>query len=105
MIQVYSHKIDQLLNFLKSRGNSKKEYFINTSSATKLAIPNNSIDYIFVDPPFGGNLMSVKRQQKRAGSRREMLQGESGTWPVNWADPVRIMPLGGPRAPPMHQLN
>ena len=29
---------------------------ISTGSSTKLSIPSNSIDYIFVDPPFGSNL-------------------------------------------------
>ncbi len=31
--------------------------FIETSSVSKSLIPFNSIDYIFTDPPFGGNLM------------------------------------------------
>lgn len=30
---------------------------INTSSTTNILINNNSIDYIFTDPPFGNNLM------------------------------------------------
>ena len=30
---------------------------ITTSSATKIAIPDNSVDYIFIDPPFGANIM------------------------------------------------
>lgn len=35
-----------------------KQVAINTASLTDLKnIPNNSIDYIFTDPPFGGNLM------------------------------------------------
>lgn len=40
-----------------------KKYFedanfaITTSSATQLSISNNSIDYIFTDPPFGANIM------------------------------------------------
>lgn len=29
---------------------------VSTSSATKIPIPDSSIDYIFVDPPFGGNI-------------------------------------------------
>jgi DNA modification methylase len=29
---------------------------ISTNSTTQVLIPNNSIDYIFTDPPFGGNL-------------------------------------------------
>ena len=30
---------------------------IQTCSATNILIPENSIDYIFTDPPFGGNIM------------------------------------------------
>lgn len=29
----------------------------STGSAAALSVPNNSLDYIFIDPPFGGNLM------------------------------------------------
>jgi len=32
-------------------------HLIFTNSSTNLGIPSNSIDYIFVDPPFGQNLM------------------------------------------------
>lgn len=31
--------------------------FISTNSASKLPIPDSSIDYVFVDPPFGDNLV------------------------------------------------
>lgn len=35
-----------------------KKFIISTQSATDLSnIPSNSIDYIFTDPPFGGNIM------------------------------------------------
>jgi len=30
---------------------------ITTQSSTKLKMPENCVDYIFVDPPFGGNIM------------------------------------------------
>ena len=30
---------------------------ISTGSATSISIPSNSVDYVFIDPPFGGNLM------------------------------------------------
>ena len=36
-----------------ARGNG----LISNESATKLALQDNSIDYVFVDPPFGANLM------------------------------------------------
>lgn len=35
-----------------------KENFIGTFSSTKLnLVPNNSLDYLFLDPPFGANIM------------------------------------------------
>ncbi len=58
-----------VLESLTSRFNTilklqiSKKYFqdtnfaISTSSATQLNISNNSIDYIFTDPPFGANIM------------------------------------------------
>jgi 16S rRNA G966 N2-methylase RsmD len=37
---------------------SGKNFLISTQSATRLdSFPQNSADYLFVDPPFGGNLM------------------------------------------------
>ncbi|MCA9561796.1 MAG: hypothetical protein KC583_24790, partial [Myxococcales bacterium] len=35
----------------------RNDFIISTGSATKLTLPPNSVDYIFIDPPFGGNLM------------------------------------------------
>ena len=58
MIEVYRHKIQQLVRFLKARKAKKGSYFITTQSSTQLSnIPESSFDYIFTDPPFGGNLM------------------------------------------------
>ena len=31
--------------------------FVSTGSAAKLEIPDDSVDYLFIDPPFGGNIM------------------------------------------------
>ena len=36
---------------------NKENCFVSTGSVTELLIPDNSIDYIFTDPPFGGNIM------------------------------------------------
>jgi len=33
------------------------QFIVSTGSATNTGIPSNSVDYIFIDPPFGGNLM------------------------------------------------
>lgn len=48
---------------LKTRRNSTAialdcygDIAISTGSATKLMLPNNSVDYVFIDPPFGSNI-------------------------------------------------
>ncbi|MBD3340092.1 MAG: DNA methylase, partial [Candidatus Lokiarchaeota archaeon] len=43
--------------FEHKRSARKSKILIQTCSSTKLEIPSNSIDYIFIDPPFGANLM------------------------------------------------
>lgn len=45
----------ELLGMLKKL--HLNEHAISTGSASKVYIPNNNVDYIFVDPPFGSNLM------------------------------------------------
>jgi DNA modification methylase len=53
--------IEKKLNSFKrwaSRVPENKEVVISTQSATDLAnVPDETIDYIFVDPPFGGNII------------------------------------------------
>jgi 16S rRNA G966 N2-methylase RsmD len=61
MISVLSHKFRQL-NSAYSQLNTfiitNHDHYISTQSATNMAnIPSNTIDYVFTDPPFGGNLM------------------------------------------------
>ena len=36
---------------------NRRNMILTTESATYLNVPNESVDYIFIDPPFGGNLM------------------------------------------------
>jgi len=51
----YENKIKKLERAKKNRASLSS--IVSTQSATRLGnIPNNSIDYIFVDPPFGRNL-------------------------------------------------
>lgn len=60
-LYVENNVIGQLefqLNKLKNLRYTKGEVCISTQSATDLSnIPNNSIDYSFIDPPFGANIM------------------------------------------------
>jgi len=52
----FDGKFTRLKNIL-SRFPSGTNSIVNTSSSTTLNISANSLDYIFVDPPFGSNLM------------------------------------------------
>jgi len=57
LFDIQSHKINQILRFLSVRGNNKPNC---TSTSTMTSVPtlaDSSIDYIFLDPPFGANLM------------------------------------------------
>lgn len=65
---LYSPSISLELNVIEKwslRSDLEKVFFgrtqaygiTSTGSATELGIPENSLDYIFLDPPFGGNLM------------------------------------------------
>jgi hypothetical protein len=57
MFDVYEHKIRQLKRFAEVRGNHNNFWQVNTSSSDSKQGVENFIDYVFVDPPFGGNLM------------------------------------------------
>lgn len=47
----------KMRDFSKVRFNESHSNIINCGSQTKMSMNENSIDYIFTDPPFGGNLM------------------------------------------------
>lgn len=49
----YAGKIDDFMSVFSKT----KENVVSTSSLTALSIKDNSIDYIFTDPPFGKNIM------------------------------------------------
>jgi DNA modification methylase len=50
--------LDQALKkYIKASINSNYTSVISSQSATSLQISSNSVDYIFVDPPFGSNLI------------------------------------------------
>lgn len=48
----FSKKINKLSSF----GKDPKAFCLSTSSSTEIFAPASTIDYIFTDPPFGGNL-------------------------------------------------
>lgn len=47
----------KISDFSKVRYNRHHSVLVNCGSQTVIDLPENSIDYIFTDPPFGGNLM------------------------------------------------
>jgi len=56
--KIYEKKLEDIARFLEAKGRPKKRPVITTSSASSLtALPSESVDYIFVDPPFGSNIM------------------------------------------------
>jgi DNA modification methylase len=58
IIKIYSKKINQLKSFFKVvNGFNKNNFLQSTGSATSANIKSDSVDYIFTDPPFGGNIM------------------------------------------------
>lgn len=55
---VFDHFLTKLNYIIRALTAKKNTSIITTSSNTKVPkCPNNSIDYIFTDPPFGSNLM------------------------------------------------
>jgi len=58
VFDVLRRKAKSLEQVLTNDNKNKNYYLISTGSSTQLSmIPENCIDYIFVDPPFGGNIM------------------------------------------------
>src|SRR5690625_317928 len=53
-LKLLKHK---LRDFTKVKYNPLHSGLVMTGSSTDLKLNNNSIDYIFIDPPFGSNLM------------------------------------------------
>lgn len=56
-IQLLKERASVIVNSLKQIEHFGKDTFVSTGSASASILPENSLDYIFVDPPFGGNIM------------------------------------------------
>jgi hypothetical protein len=56
MIPVYKKKLNQLTQFYKIKSCQKRNTVVQTVSTTVDQGRQNSLDYIFIDPPFGANL-------------------------------------------------
>jgi len=53
----YENNVFKVTKNKKFPSSFKKSNIISTNSATKNKLADNSLDYIFLDPPFGSNLM------------------------------------------------
>ena len=86
-ISVENNFFSQIKFQLKKIINAWNEYhgnLISTQSSTKLNIESNSIDYIFIDPPFGSNIMyselSFSREawlELRTNTQKEAIENKS----------------------------
>lgn len=52
-----AERLKMSLKALKNRRTSLGNQLVETSSTTKTRLDDDSVDYIFTDPPFGGNIM------------------------------------------------
>lgn len=56
-LNVFLEKSQMIIRSLRSFQKSKETAYIQTASATQIDDLSRGVDYIFLDPPFGGNLM------------------------------------------------
>ena len=52
----YYRGISRLSRIFKSTANFSNDYLLATGDVSQIGIDSNSIDYLFIDPPFGSNL-------------------------------------------------
>ncbi len=57
VINIFKRKINDIIKSYNSYYVKENLVIISTNSLTKTSIKKNSIDYIFIDPPFGENIM------------------------------------------------
>lgn len=55
LISMISYRIKDISSYLQKRDLTTYQ-LVNTGSSEYVDLPNNSLDYIFLDPPFGSNL-------------------------------------------------
>ena len=56
--KIYEKKLEDIVRFLDAKRGVTLRPAVSTGAASKLAdLPDSSIDYVFVDPPFGSNIM------------------------------------------------
>jgi len=56
-IHLLEGRINSVRDAIKRLSSRNKNVIVSTQSATMLPIGDSTVDYIFIDPPFGGNIM------------------------------------------------
>lgn len=56
-MNVFDQAVERIRAFLKAHFQSRPTAISNQSTTAMTGLPDESLDYIFVDPPFGANLM------------------------------------------------
>jgi len=54
--KAYSNKLKRLISAFSQNHAVSGSSIVSTGSATRLDMPDNSVDYVFTDPPFGENI-------------------------------------------------
>jgi len=55
--EVFERKVEQLLEgYSSARWLADSQVLVESGSATALSVPDQSVDYVFTDPPFGSNI-------------------------------------------------
>ncbi len=57
VFDVFKRKAENIIKLFKDYKPNQNNSLISTSSANSQMLNNSSVDYIFVDPPFGSNIM------------------------------------------------
>ncbi len=56
--KIYEKKLGDIIRFLSGKGDTASKPVVSTASASMMfSVPSGSVDYIFIDPPFGSNIM------------------------------------------------
>ena len=56
-LDLFAERVKTMSQGFKTTAQTERRVFVSVNSAHRVGVPDESIDYIFVDPPFGGNIM------------------------------------------------
>ncbi|MCY2990549.1 MAG: DNA methyltransferase [Planctomycetota bacterium] len=56
-LDLFAERVKTMTQGFQRTADLERRVFVSVNSAHSIKLPDQSIDYIFVDPPFGGNIM------------------------------------------------